>query len=93
MQSVLLSLVYYVWWTVIGLLWFKILCLVVGTKKMSSNKEWEVRSFTYEKDDMNYRVIVAPFNSKTGTSSCREVEIRLPYKPRIGQLISCPKLY
>jgi len=57
-------------------------------------KNWEVVTFKYIAEDKNYEVKVikyGPFQQKGGSKDYIR-KVRLPFKPNIGQLISCPKL-
>jgi hypothetical protein len=56
--------------------------------------EWEVVSSERVPEDMNYIVTVIRCTSsvKKLTVVYDTRTIRLPYQPRMGQLINCPKL-
>ena len=58
-----------------------------------SNHPWVVVSFKFVKEDMNYKVIIEKSNKTVyGISSNRVKTIRLPYRPYIGELLTCSKL-
>jgi hypothetical protein len=56
--------------------------------------EWEVVSFDYVTRDMHYKTVVMRpcFGVKKKTQTHETREVRLPYQPRVGQIIDLPKL-
>ena len=54
--------------------------------------EWEVASFEYLKDDKHYKVVVTKFTKTDVRNHNMDREVRLPFKPRIGQILTLPKL-
>lgn len=65
------------------------------TTMVNHYKEWEVVSYEFIKDDMNYKVVVvkwSQYKQKGTTVEARTHTVRLPYKPNVGQIIQCPNL-